>query len=209
MSRHADAPDRQMDVRAQAVSRLVGGPGSQRAAKYACDALAVLYQLASSPATAHDAQALLHELQVHQVELDLQAEELRESRVELETALRRQIELYDLQPVGCFTVDRGGLLRELNIAGAAMLGIDRDAGGGLLLEEFLEPGSRGELRALLAAPDGVPAVASSSLRLAPACGATRLVDVHVRREPGGSSFLVVLAPVAPPRAGQAPAGAPR
>jgi hypothetical protein len=53
--------------------------------KDATDAFRVLFELASSPDTAGDALALLHELQVHQVELDMQTEELMHSRAELET----------------------------------------------------------------------------------------------------------------------------
>ena len=194
MSRQAAAPRGPVDVRAQAVARLTGGPGGQRATSYAADALAVLHDMASSPATADDALALLHELQVHQVELDLQADELRESRVELESALRRQIDLYDLQPVGCFTVDRGGALQELNLTGAAMLGIERDAACGLSLEEFVEAGSRGVLRKLIADPGDGQAVVSSTLRLAAADGAARSVSVHARRDRAGPSVLLVLAP---------------
>jgi hypothetical protein len=78
------------------------------------------------PANRTDALTLLHELQVHQVELDLQAQELHESRAELESTLRRQIELYDHQPVGCFAVDSRCILHELNLTGADMLGVARD-----------------------------------------------------------------------------------
>lgn len=195
MSRPAAAPDRLTQVRAQAASRLTGGPDGRRTTAYAADALAVLYDLASSPATAADALALLHELQVHQVELDLQAEELRESRAELETALRRQMALHDALPVGCFTVDRGGLLQQLNLTGAAMLGLDRDKAPGLMLEDFIAPGSRPVLRKLIAELEGAPAPESSHGRLALAADAARAVAVHVRRDPAGPSFLVVLAPL--------------
>ena len=55
---------------------------------------------------------MLHELQVHQVEVDLQDEELRRSRLELETSLNRQVQLYDYAPVGYLTVDCKAVLRE-------------------------------------------------------------------------------------------------
>ena len=95
---------------------------AQGAMQMATAAYGVLHELASSPTTAADALALLHELQVHQVELDLQAEELRASRMELEAALRRQIQLYDAAPVGHATIDPSCTLLELNLTGAAMLG---------------------------------------------------------------------------------------
>ncbi len=120
-------PQHLADLRVRATSRLGGGMvGLQGEPVSASGALAVLHDLAASPETAADALALLHELQVHQVEVDLQAEALSESRVELETALHRQIELYDALPVGCFTIDRALVVHDLNRTGAAILGIGRD-----------------------------------------------------------------------------------
>ena len=103
-------------------------------------ALGVLYELASSPSTAPDALALLHELQVHQVEVDLQDEELRRSRVELETSLNRQVQLYDYAPIGFFTVDGNAVMRELNQTGASLLGFERDFLRGRSLDEFPDSG---------------------------------------------------------------------
>jgi hypothetical protein len=104
-------PERLADLRSRAASRLTGLAATKGSTASAADALSVLHALASSPQTAADALTLLHELQVHQVELDLQAQELQESRAELESALRRQIELYDHSrwaaspsiPVSCCT----------------------------------------------------------------------------------------------------------
>ncbi len=115
---------RQADLRLRALSRLNGG--GRIGQKGASDALVVLFELASSPSTADDALALLHELQVHQVKLELQDEELRSSRAELETALGRQVELYDAAPVGSFSVDTKAVLYELNLTGARLLGFERE-----------------------------------------------------------------------------------
>ena len=112
-----------------------------------------MHALASSPQTAPDALALLHELQVHQVELDLQAQELKEARAELESALRRQTELYDFQPVGCFTLDSRLAVHELNQAGADMLGVARDGAYGLGLSAFGSTESALLLRSALASVD--------------------------------------------------------
>lgn len=194
MPRQADSTDGLSDIRSQAASRLTGGPGGQRSIAYGPDALAVLYELALSPATAGDALALLHELQVHQIELDLQAEELRESRVELESALRRQMELYDAQPVGCFTVDRDGMLQAINLAGAAMLGIDCDKALGQILSDFVDAGSRTALHELITGLDDGRSRVSTSLLLASGADAVRAVDVHAGRGPDGSSVLLVMTP---------------
>jgi PAS domain S-box-containing protein len=72
-----------------------------------------------------DAAKLVHELQVHQIELEMQNEELVRSRGELETSLERYSELYDFAPVGYFTLGRDGAIRDVNLTGARLLGIER------------------------------------------------------------------------------------
>jgi PAS domain-containing protein len=83
-------------------------------AKDASAALRVLFDLAASPTTAHDALALLHELQVHQVELDLQNEELQSSRAELEAACDRQMQLHDASPGAQLVLNEQGCVIEGN-----------------------------------------------------------------------------------------------
>ena len=65
------------------------------------------------------------ELETQQIELELQNDELRRAREELEVSRNKYSELYDFAPVGYFTFDRSGLIREVNITGAQLLGIDR------------------------------------------------------------------------------------
>ena len=80
----------------------------------------------SAPArTDADTQRLVHELQVHQIELEMQNEELRQSRAEVETGLERYTELYDFAPVGYLTLGRDGAIRQVNLTGARLLGVDR------------------------------------------------------------------------------------
>jgi PAS domain S-box-containing protein len=69
-----------------------------------------------------DTRRLLHELQVHQIELELQNEELREARVELESALARYTEMFEFAPIGYITISLDGALHELNHAAARLLG---------------------------------------------------------------------------------------
>ncbi len=68
---------------------------------------------------------LIHELQVHQVELELQNEELIRANENAEIATAKYTELYDFAPTGYFTLSKDGEIKELNIAGAKMLGKNR------------------------------------------------------------------------------------
>ena len=72
-----------------------------------------------------DVNKLLHELQVHQIELEMQNEELRRAYETSEAAVKKYTLLYDLAPVGFFTLDSGGIISELNFTGAKMLGSKR------------------------------------------------------------------------------------
>ena len=75
--------------------------------------------------TQENMQRLLHELQVHQIELEMQNEELRKSRDELDTNLDKYTDLYDFAPVGYFTLNRNGIIHAANLTGAALLGVER------------------------------------------------------------------------------------
>jgi len=77
------------------------------------------------PRSGEETQRLVHELEVHQIELEMQNEELRRSQEELVLSRNTYAELYDFAPVGYFTFDARGLIREANIAGAQLLGIER------------------------------------------------------------------------------------
>ena len=72
-----------------------------------------------------DARALLHELQVHQIELERQNNELLRTRAMAEEASEKYQDLFDFAPVGYFLWDVAGRILEVNLAGAALLGLDR------------------------------------------------------------------------------------
>jgi PAS domain S-box-containing protein len=85
---------------------------------------------------------LLQELQNHQVELEMQNETLRASQAELEESRRKYRQLYDTAPVGYFTFDRSGLIREVNRTGAAMLGHPSDSLIGKAFYLYVAPEER-------------------------------------------------------------------
>jgi PAS domain S-box-containing protein len=72
-----------------------------------------------------DTQRLTHELQVHQVELEMQNEELQQARAKADALLAQYTDLYDSAPTGYLTLDREGAIRQVNLTGARLLGIER------------------------------------------------------------------------------------
>jgi PAS domain S-box-containing protein len=74
-----------------------------------------------------EGRRMLHELRVHQIELEMQNEELRRAEAELDAARARYFELYDLAPVGYVTISEKGLILEANLTAATLLGVARGA----------------------------------------------------------------------------------
>ena len=72
-----------------------------------------------------DIHRLVHELQVHQIELEMQNEELRRAQVELEDSRRSYVDLYDFAPVGYFTLSPKRLIVKVNLTGAGLLSTTR------------------------------------------------------------------------------------
>ena len=77
------------------------------------------------PRSKKETERLVHELEVHQIELEMQNSELRHARDEVETALEKYSDLYDFAPVGYFTLDCMGNIISANLTGTRLLGIER------------------------------------------------------------------------------------
>jgi PAS domain S-box-containing protein len=78
--------------------------------------------------TPHNVEALVHELRVHQVELELQCQELKDAQVELEESRDRYRELYESIPIGYATIGGSGRIHDLNPAGMSLLGLPSTLG---------------------------------------------------------------------------------
>ena len=89
-----------------------------------------------------DPQRLLHELQVHQIELEMQNTELQEARNRLEGQLEKYTDLYDFAPVGYFSLDEQGFILEVNLTGAALLGVERSRLINTRLSRLVAPASQ-------------------------------------------------------------------
>jgi PAS domain S-box-containing protein len=74
----------------------------------------------------NDVQNLIHELEVHQIELEMQNDELRHVQIELAESRDKYFELYDFAPVGYFTLDEMARIQDVNLTGADLLGSQRN-----------------------------------------------------------------------------------
>jgi PAS domain S-box-containing protein len=91
------------------------------------DADSALSSLSPEEANAQPADVMLHELLVHKVELEMQIEELQRAHIALEEARDRYAEYYEFAPVGYLSISAEGVITEVNLTGAALLGLDRAA----------------------------------------------------------------------------------
>ncbi len=74
-----------------------------------------------------EALHLIHELQRHRIDMEMQNEELRTVPEELEESSSKYADLYDFAPIGYFTFDKYGIILDVNLTGAELLGMERDS----------------------------------------------------------------------------------
>jgi PAS domain S-box-containing protein len=136
------------------------------------------------PATgAGDAHALrmLHELDVHQIELEMQNAELRAARDEAENLLGQYTELYDFAPVGYFTLTPNGAIRRVNLTGATLVGSDRSKLVGHSFAMLLAASQRVDFKAFLEQVFEIEAKQSAEFHLR---SANRIVSIQAQRSAG-------------------------
>jgi len=159
-------------------------------AKDASVALRVLFDLASSPDTAVDAITLLHELQVHQVELDLQNEELQSSRVDLESASERQLQLLEASPSAQLVLDNQHHVLECNAHAMVCLKQTLPTCSGQALTKWLTPEQSPQVQAWLTRAQHSPDALSMQVVLRVAGFADRAVCASARSNPLESGVLL-------------------
>src|SRR5688572_3412339 len=130
-----------------------------------------------------DAQRLVHELQVHQVELELQNAELLEARARAEAMVEKYTELYDFAPVGYFSLTASGRIKLVNLAGARLVGLERARLVGQTLAQHIASDSRSAFRDFLERVFADESRQSCEVTLARASGPPRTVSIDGERWP--------------------------
>ena len=158
------------------------------------------------PLSSEETGRMLHKLQVHQIELEMQNEELRKTQVELDATRARYFDLYDLAPVGYCTLSENGLIIENNLTAATLMGVARNALNNKPITRFIhkadqdiyylhhkklfETGMPQNCELRLLRPDGallwaqINSTATHDATGAPACSAV-IIDITERRKQNG------------------------
>ncbi|MEI6725584.1 MAG: PAS domain S-box protein, partial [Actinomycetes bacterium] len=116
------APDTAAELRRQAEERLAG--------------LSAAAAAAASPLP-EDPDAIAQELRVHQIELEMQNEELRRAQRELQTSHDKYFERFEQAPVGYLTLSEAGIVEEANLTAAGLLGVERQEFVGRPFHDFV------------------------------------------------------------------------
>jgi PAS domain S-box-containing protein len=132
---------------------------------------------------AEDVQALVHELEIHRVELEVQNEDLRRAQGELAEVRDRYVDLYEFAPVGYLTLDTRGVVGEANLAAARLCGHERERLIGQRVEELVAREERDACYMLLREAAATDATRSDELRLARSDGPVRWVRMEVSPQP--------------------------
>ncbi len=122
-----------------------------------------------------DVQQLVYELQVHQIELEMQNDELRRTQVELEAARDRYVDLYDFSPAGHLTLDTHGKIVEANLRAGTLLGVNRKELIGQSLARFIAAEDEGTFH--------------RHCQEVLKTGTRQTCEVHLRKEAGGSRWV--------------------
>lgn len=184
----------QATLRQRAHAQLAAGSApASRGWGVSVDALTLLHRLASAPASAADALKLLHELQVHQVELDLQQAQLEANEREMGDQLARYRAMYAWAPVAFLVLDASGRIQECNRAGVDQLAAGGSEVAGRRFDEYLSVDSRLPFAALLRDARGDAVKPCRSLQPASGTASSPRWRVTASGVPGSDAILLVVA----------------
>ena len=149
--------DKRNALRSEAQARLKSGDTFRPSPSLAIspDTLNVLHKLSETSDGAEHTLKLLHELQVHQVELDMQQAQIQDTERMLNEDLARYLYCFESAPVAYFVVDADGYIKESNRAGASLFGCMASEMEGSLVISSITLGSRAKvIEALQRLKDG-------------------------------------------------------
>ena len=147
--------------------------------------------LADKAKTPSETQRLFHELQVHQVELEMQNEELQRSRSEVEEGLSRYTDLYEFAPVGYLTLNRQGEIRQVNLTGTRLLGLERSRLVGKRLAVLVDADSRAVFNTFLTTVFENGTKAACEVVVRPELGSPFAVEFSATASAGGKECRIV------------------
>ena len=142
--------------------------------------------------TTSDTQRLLHELRVYQLELETQNGELQRARDELEASLEKYSDLYEFAPIGYFTLAVEGIIQQVNLTGASLIGIERSRLLGRPFGSLLSPELRPAFKSFLERVFACQATQEGNFDLLRTSNPHRIVNLKAQRTASGSNCRVVL-----------------
>jgi PAS domain-containing protein len=193
MHKHGAQSSTQARLRVSAEARLESGtaPPTQ-GGPAGTPALSLLHEMASVPASASNALKLLHELQVHQIELDLQQEQADQERQHLSAAQARVFDLFNLAPFAYLTVDGQGQVVDANLLASAWMQAGANGPVGQNILSLLTPDCRPALQeALLRLHHGSEGEQFNARAL------SGLREQQMRATTDGQLIMIAWMPVAP------------
>lgn len=133
-----------------------------------------------------------HELEVHQIELEMQNDELRSARAEIEEGLERYSDLFDFAPVSYFNLSGDGTIQLVNLTGASLLGVERGRLLGRRFGLFVAMNARRTFTDFLDSVFSTDSRQVCELPLLPECGLPRIVSIKATRSNNGKECRLVL-----------------
>ncbi|MCC5868480.1 MAG: PAS domain S-box protein [Gammaproteobacteria bacterium] len=193
MSIPTDQPGSYEKMRREAERHLrEGTANSTHGGALSPDALSLLHRLASDPASAGDALKLLHELQVHQVELDLQHRQIETNEQQMGEELARYKALFEFAPIAYLVLSLDGDVMEANAEAASLLDVARNEIAGRRITELVPQGNQLALAGLMKRLKAGSARAHCQIHLKDAGDAVPALQLSASISPGGAALLVVL-----------------